>query len=463
MNDLQSKLEEIREAVPKADSDYGNHYQIVSYVGYLLGVKEEYFEKDILKKDVYKIAEKNKQARIVRNLCALRTITERSYKQITQAARSFAPSASVDHGSMEEAMNRLREDGIEVFPLWKQPSKLIMELNSQIQDHINNCKELFSFALWLNWDYLREIFIMPNGQSQEGCYAAAQTYYDNLSCYPFRVYMNWNPSNVGNVLQNDKKFIILLYSWHGEEFTDLSLVSDVSSNTKETIYQYIEESTRVVFMVDCENSDPYRLCAALKGLDDEKLKKIGKIILFDDIHTTPTWEILERYVHIPIEYILVERVKEDKSLVDIKLAAGVCREHYKNDVDSFVIVSSDSDYWGLIDSLEDARFLIMMEHEKCSAKLRAALSEHDIFYCFIDDFYDGSDNGIRLTVLKEQITEKIREQTRINIPELLSNVMLHTRIQMDENEKDNFYKKHLKHWTAEIDEDGYLSILPKNQ
>ena len=43
---------------------------------------------------------------------------------------------------------------------------------------------------------------------------------------------------------------------------------------------------------------------------------------------------------------MIERIKQNKSLVDIKLTARACQEHYQKQVDSFVIVSSDSDYWG---------------------------------------------------------------------------------------------------------------------
>ena len=60
---------------------------------------------------------------------------------------------------------------------------------------------------------------------------------------------------------------------------------------------------------------------------------------------------------------------------------------YKNDVDSFVIVSSDSDYWGLISSLPDAHFLVMIEREKCGPDMKEALADSGIFYCYLDDFY----------------------------------------------------------------------------
>lgn len=51
-----------------------------------------------------------------------------------------------------------------------------------------------------------------------------------------------------------------------------------------------------------------------------------------------------KYGSIPVEHIMTERIKQNKSLVDIKLTARACQEHYQNHVDSFVIVSSDSDY-----------------------------------------------------------------------------------------------------------------------
>lgn len=94
--------------------------------------------------------------------------------------------------------------------------------------------------------------------------------------------------------------------------------------------------------MDCENSDPYKLSATLKRLNYEYTKKISAIILFDDVHAASGWGILENFTRIPVEHILIERLKQNKSLVDIKLTARACQEYYENHVDSFIIVSSDS-------------------------------------------------------------------------------------------------------------------------
>ena len=63
-----------------------------------------------------------------------------------------------------------------------------------------------------------------------------------------------------------------------------------------------------------KTSDPYKLCATLKNLDYEVMQKITAIILFDDVHTATAWRILENYIRIPVEHIMIERIKQNKSL-----------------------------------------------------------------------------------------------------------------------------------------------------
>ena len=127
-----------------------------------------------------------------------------------------------------------------------------------------------------------------------------------------------------------------------------------------------------------------------------------------------------------MEHILIERVKESKSLVDIKLTARACQEHYINKVDSFIIVSSDSDYWGLISSLPDARFLMMIEHEKSGPDLKAALVNTGIFYCYIDDFYSGNAEELKFgALIKERCTAILTAQS------ISMSTYVHSRLESD--------------------------------
>ena len=118
-----------------------------------------------------------------------------------------------------DCMQQLNEDGITFIK--KSSTKLchhIIEINRLISDRINNCKNLF--PIWINWQYIKELFVMPNGLTEAGTKVAADIYYANLSYYPYQVYMNWVPMDEGNVLYNDKKFATLLYQWHNDAFTE---------------------------------------------------------------------------------------------------------------------------------------------------------------------------------------------------------------------------------------------------
>ena len=435
-------------------------YDIVSKVAYLIGVPKHIFENEHEppKLEIYELLDKDKSARIVRNLCVVRAAIERRFGKINDKIRKeYKTIYSLPELIPQDALRQLELDGASFYK--KSSTKLahhIIEINKLIRDRINNCKHIF--PVWLNWDYIRDLFNMKNGLTEEGTKAAAGVYFTNLECYPYSIFINWNPQPNGNILYNDKKFVTLLYQWHNDYFADYSKVSDAGSFVKSNIYDFIDDAKRVVMAVDCENSDPYRLCATLKGLDADITAKIQKIMLFDDVHTVDAWRILESHRKIPVEHIMTERVKQTKSLVDIELTAMTCREHYVNLVDSFIIVSSDSDYWGLISSLPEAKFLVMIEREKCGPDMKAALANSGIFYCYIDDFYTGDGEDLKKNALFNEIYRALDEALNLNVKDMLDAALLATRIDMSPAAKRQFFEKYIKRMSLVIDEDGNASI-----
>ena len=438
-------------------------YEIVSKVAYLIGVPLRIFENEheAPQMDVYQRLEKDKNARIIRNLCIIRTEIERNFKKINDKMRTeYKSLLSMPEYVSAAAINTLTADGINFIKKSStQLSGHIVEINRIISDRINNCKGLF--PLWLNWQYVRELFIMPNGLSEKGSKDAAAVYYESLSFYPYQVYINWRPYDAGNILYNDKKFVTLLYEWDNDEFTEYSKVSDAGTYVKGNIHDYINDGEQVVVVVDCENSDPYRLSATLRGLDRAYLDKINSIILFDDVHTASAWSILEQFTHIPVEHITIERIKQNKSLVDIKLTARACQEYYENKVDSFIIVSSDSDYWGLISSLPKARFLVMIEREKCGPGMKAALVDSGIFYCYLDDFYTGDSEKLKMNALFREMRNYMARAVRLNVNAMLDDALRSTRITMPPSERKQFYDKYIKTLQLVIDDNGDVSLAIK--
>lgn len=435
-------------------------YEIVSKVAYLIGVSKRIFENEheAPKLDIYERLDKDKTARIIRHLCIIRTAIEKNFKQINELMRmEYRTILSMPEYIPPDSMNQLNSDGINFIK--KSSTKLyqhIVEINRLISDRINNCKKLF--PLWLNWNYVKELFVMPNGLKEEGTKEAAALYYSHKLFYPYQMYINWVPQDEGNVLYNDKKFASLLYQWNNDYFTEYSKVSDAGSYIKGSIYEFIESSEKVVVVVDCENSDPYKLCATLKNLDYEYTQKIASILLFDDVHTASAWRILDSFTRIPIEHIMIERVKQNKSLVDIMLTARACQEHYKNNVDSFIIVSSDSDYWGLISSLSEARFLVMIEHDNCGPDLKNALVNAGIFYCYIDDFYSGNTDDIKHSALFKEMYRYIDSTVRLNVNEMFSEALRATRIEMTDAEKKQFMAQYIRTMQMTINQDGALVL-----
>ncbi len=431
-------------------------YEIVSKVAYLIGVPKRIFdnEHEAPKLDVYNRLESDKTARIIRHLCIIRTAIERNFKYINDRMRfEYSSIINMPEYVPQESLNQLSADGINFIK--KSSTKLchhIIEINRLISDRINNCKKLF--PLWINWQYIKTLFIMPDGLSEAGTKAAADLYYSHLLLYPYQMYINWMPQEAGNILYNDKKFVTLLYQWNNDFFSEYSKVSDAGSYIKGSIYEFIGSSDKVVVVVDCENSDPYKLCATLKNLDYQYTQKIASIILFDDVHTASAWRILDSFTKIPVEHMMIERVKQNKSLVDVMLISRTCQEHYKNNVDSFIIVSSDSDYWGLISSLSEARFLVMIERESCGPDLKNALVNAGIFYCYIDDFYSGNTEDIKHSALFKEMYRYIDNTVRLNINEMFNEALRATRIEMSAAEKKQFMSQYIKTMHMTIAENG---------
>lgn len=439
-------------------------FTIVSKVAYLIGVPLRIFENEYEapKLEVFRELERDKSARIVRNLCRLRTAIELNFKAInTQMINDYKSLYSLPDLVPIECIDQLSADGISIIKSNHTLIQYVIEINRLLSDRINNCKEVF--PLWINWTYIRDIFIMPDGLNEAGASDAAAVYYEYKRYYPYQMYINWPPSDEGNILHSDKKFVMLLYQWHKDKFTDYSKVSDAGDATKGGIYDFLQDSEKTVIVVDCENSDPYKLCATLRNLDENALNKIVKIILYDDVHSASAWKILGTYIKTPVEHILIERVKQNKSLVDIRLTGGAFREFYQNNVDSFIIASSDSDYWGLISSLPEARFLVMVEHGKCGPDIKAALASSGIFYCYLDDFYSGNANDLKLNALIREVYRYLDRSFRLNVNDMMEEAYRITRAEMSDAEKQQFFKKYIKPMHLVIDKDGNVSIELKSK
>ena len=188
------------------------------------------------------------------------------------------------------------------------------------------------------------------------------------------------------------------------------------------------------------------------------IAKVKKIILHDDVNASTAWGILNEFTELTVEHILIQRLKENKSLTDMTLAVGVCKEFYSGAADSFVLLSSDSDYWALIKMLPEARFLVMVEQDKVSYDMCKAMEDAGIFYCFIDDFFTGNSDEIRMKAVLSELQARLDEKVNFNIYALMKEVFWATRVEMATREERNFFERYVKKMKVQMDMEGNVSL-----
>ena len=433
--------------------------EIVSTTAYLCGIRKEFFENDFdpLELSIYEKLNGEKSARILRNLCLMRVSIQKNFRQIRQQMEyDRRPTASIEEFPTK-AMSDLRGDGVEVFNYkYTKVIDYIIRINELIVERVDAVRRFY--PAWVNWTYMKNVFIMPGGTTHQGQAAATKTYYENKLLYPYQTYINWKPESQGNIFASDKKFLQIIYQQNGDTFEDLNRVQDVPVRVRNAFHDFIVSSGKTVFVVDCENADPYAFCATIRDLDAEMKEKIVKIILCDDPNSSAAWRVLDKYTDVPVEHIMTERVLQRKSVVDIKLTAEVCKEHYQNSVDSFVLTSSDSDYFSLITSIPQARFLVMMEKEKSCYELKQRLIGMEITFANMEEFYTGNDNRLLTMTLLKEMRDSLQPVLQVNAKELLHQAVIKSRANMKQEDEDAFYKQWVKPMHLVLSETGEVDI-----
>lgn len=90
-------------------------YELVSKVAFLIGVPQRIFENEheAPQLDVFNRLSKDKNARIIRNLCIIRTSIERNFKKINDIMRTdYRGLLSMPEIIPSECIQQLSEDGI---------------------------------------------------------------------------------------------------------------------------------------------------------------------------------------------------------------------------------------------------------------------------------------------------------------------------------------------------------------
>lgn len=447
---------------------------LVTTIAYLIGVSEEKLENESLfEKEEYEKLKEHENATIIRNLCILRTQFFRNYKSISDARKyDFKPIELLTDYINVESIKYLRRKEMEVATVTTNPNPNynIAYINQYIQDNIDKIKDII--PEWVKFQYIKAMFMMPGGYAghnglnlknnsskvNTAIFEVSKLYGTQRTMYPYQMYITWPykfRETDGNILYNDLKFLKLLYAANGDHFTASRYVVDAKADTKEGVYEFVKDAVNVAAFVDCENVDPYAFAATILNLDANNISKIKKIVLYDDVNTSSAWDYISDIINIPVEHIEIERLLENKSLVDTTMAVGISKEYYENDIESVILASSDSDFWGVINQMKKARFFVLNEFRKTSSTIIETLDKYGIQHCYMSDF--AQDNRIqefKSDVLYLGLLDRVEnfnetgEFFPLDIEELLQDLFYEANISAEEGqlkkEKDAFYNKYLK-------------------
>ena len=379
-----------------------NVYTIVSKMAYLIGVEERLFKDgDNLRYEVFSEMNNVSEAKIFRALNIIRTGVMKNFKEInTKIFYEMKNLDSFPEYIDQNALSFLSEHGIKVLKANTRADEYVFIISKLINERAAEMVKI-CFPVWIKPEYLKSIFTVKCGNKKEGK-ALAQNFSSKLNNYPYQMFLNFEASE-GNILFNDGKFLDLLYRKNRDKFTDSSKVNDISSVAKDDFQEFLEAADAIHIVVDCENADVFKVYSMLEGLKkaypQDLFKKIKKIKLYDDIHTSSAWKLLQRFTDIKIDHTLTGRVKEDKSLVDTRLTAGVCDSYHVDHIHDFILVSSDSDFFGLIEARPECNFHLMVERKNVSNYVIDAMDEYDASFCYIDDFCTGNLENLYICLL----------------------------------------------------------------
>ena len=297
--------------------------EIVTTIAYLIGVKKSALEVSFREQcsDTLDFLYDNKEASIIRYLSKIRTSLFQHFKKTDDAMRYNLKNLNSLEWYDKDNIKQLERWGISVIRANYRSEKYMLDITKLINEHIDDCSALFYD--WINWNYIKGLFFVPKYNKPNVMRDEFNKYMTNIEYYPFQVYINWTPKNYGGILSSDRKFLKLLYEMNDDVFTDHTKYRDADDETKNNIYNFIDNSEKTAIAVDCENSNPFKLYSVLNGLNQDELAKITKITLYDDSNTTAGWDFLSNYTNIPVEHIEVDRILGRKSLVDVRMTASV--------------------------------------------------------------------------------------------------------------------------------------------
>lgn len=175
-----------------------------------------------------------------------------------------------------------------------------------------------------------------------------------------------------------------------------------------------DTSKEIVFYVDCDNVDVLSMLEFFMQLSKEGDVSNYHVKLFIDDMTAYGWKYLITGVlqGMKIEIIQTERIRSEKSAVDVVLTGHFIKDSLTNEKAGRIVVSSDSDYFGLATMGYD--FGVVYQDDYVSTRYIQKLYKMGIRHKDITDFKpDRLDTNYKTEILRVLVAQ-VLENTPVS-------------------------------------------------
>lgn len=430
-----------------------NPTEICIAVTYLIGVPWERCANMYPGKyDEYaEIKNKHPDCHLIHALCKLRTILMRNESEINRKLKYELKSLRTinETAGVLSEINELSED----IPF---TNKTVIDDIAVIEKVLNRKIDdvLTILPSWVEKKFIKKLFLINTAFASE-----LKKFRRNRNLYPYSAYINWEPKPAGNILLNDRRFLSIIYRENGAQFHDIEKINKVNVHTVMSVYEYIEQTNgNIRIIIDCENTDPYKFMSVLSMLDKKEYGKIDSIMLYNDAEHTRIWDCISEQTDIPVEIDNIKRVVPNKSLVDIRMTYGITKAYYKDNISSFIIVSSDSDFWGVISAIPDADFLIVVDDTKTGQKIKEVFTDASIKYCDMNDFDNNLSKKFKRNLIKAEFETIANETLTENIDTIIDKIDKTLFLRLNENERAHLRNDIVNSIRASVTKNGTIKI-----
>lgn len=292
----------------------------------------------------------------------------------------------------QKMMGNLRRHGIEPVAAGSLEGEW-QWLNHTIEALLPEVETLFPEDVW---PYIQASF------SSEGIsFSEAVANYNSPALkhvYPYGKYINLHTETEGFILGSDEQLK-----------TALGVPGDATGLTV-----FCSPAQEVCVFVDCENANPIKLLGTLASVSEGVRGKLV-VKLYHDPNAAPTWEQFAHHADnlgVKVQTVACPRVNDHKSLTDLRLVAGVIKA-VSSGMSHIVIVSSDSDYWALLEECPKTAFFVLYEERLCGVGYRQALEERHVGLSSVD----GQEQHPVCAALIEEAADKAWQETLCRMPE----------------------------------------------